>query len=687
MANKKLFIAGVVLAMFVLISLPAKAEEPLPEETGAEPQWIIYPGQAAANAPAVIDTVTKPNEPRSYVVIDGDVKIYDNNNRGNELTHLSLNSVTKISDVIKSIDGNSYIIVTNNQGIISKYNATRNVFDATVYTNRDVCPGDKVSAPINAQTWEQSNQAFKDYFEKKGKKYSDIVYVITHDYCSDHSRNRVIAYYLSDFTKAWTFNLTAAYNMDYSLGGCALDLKKNVLYCATNKENNKSQNTLWAINSLSGALIWAADAGPISVKPILFDDNLYVATAEGKIKKYNLAKGKQIWEMEVFKGGGITKTPWVGTAGEEKTITILAANNNGELRKITDKGASGELVKPWLIKGVTTDPLAAPKLGKVFVGNNKGEVLQVNIKTGSVSRAAQVADGAVQSIALGKEGGVADANRLIVTAANKVSYYTTPWRAEDNKEQPPEENEAPPDVGIEGQINIAPTEDWLKTAVNYAIKNFGKKKVTVEVAAVAKLLNGKSIRVTGDNLEVGPGETASVAALVAKSPYNDLNSVIVYADQFNKLKDSNRKNNSRVIKLPKPAKIFISKPAATLDSNNNLNISLTLANKGGRTTAVYWNAKLIGLNGKTLAGITDEVINREIPAGKTVTVSTVLTSDGPPVSVDEVGSVQFVVAPKGGKRINSEVIKIEREEEPPEEEQNNLDDSVEELPPDMDISN
>src|SRR5262249_49906275 len=118
------------------------------------------------------------------------------------------------------------------------------------------CPNDQLYAPPAIKLNKNSPQAFKDWATAKSHANDDIVIVGTYDHeCTGGARNtphnRLLAYWASDLSTAWTFNQTGTYAVDFFSDGCSIDYTNSRVYCGTHHPDPPStQNTLWAISTV-----------------------------------------------------------------------------------------------------------------------------------------------------------------------------------------------------------------------------------------------------------------------------------------------------------------------------------------------------------------------------------------------------------------------------------------------------
>src|SRR5262249_26268659 len=131
-------------------------------------------------------------------------------------------------------------------------------------------PGDGLLASPVVQLYNESDPTFTAAIDGMHAS-NDLVFVITNDGCGDTTHNRIIAYWSSDLTlpPLWTFTSDSSIKVDAG-HGCSLDYATNTLYCGTDLADGSSgQNSLFAVNTITGELRWAANAGAVIGRPEL----------------------------------------------------------------------------------------------------------------------------------------------------------------------------------------------------------------------------------------------------------------------------------------------------------------------------------------------------------------------------------------------------------------------------------
>ena len=150
-------------------------------------------------------------------------------------------------------DGDLGIVTNQDSGRISRYDP---IGDAEVWarTLQNVDPDDTLSERPVVQLRQEASDAFR------ATHATDLIVTATyHD--SDSTDNRVYALNADTGQTVWIFNENGNLDMDISLG-IALDpaTERDAVYVATNRTSG-SQDSLWAIDVRTGALLWSANVG------------------------------------------------------------------------------------------------------------------------------------------------------------------------------------------------------------------------------------------------------------------------------------------------------------------------------------------------------------------------------------------------------------------------------------------
>lgn len=319
--------------------------------------------------------------------------------------------------VVAELNGNTFLFLASADGHLHRMQMSGGVMVAagSVDLRRPSCSADAlVATPILVKKVEAGpGYALPD----------DALFVITHHACGDFSQNQVLAWDLAQGINAppiWVFNEFGEYQMDRSAGGCAVDLAANRLYCATNLEPGRLQDTIWAIDINTGALAWAKNVGALRGKPALnpVSRHLFVANTTATLFALDpddaTEPGHADWTLQVntSSGVGVVTDVWAESRAPLNDL-VFAADTAGVMHAVVDVGGlPGDGVLAWSTSPGGADLFTgAPVLsagGKLYAGTNRGRLLQIEPTAGGIeaTRSIAPAAGNLTSGALLLPGGV-----------------------------------------------------------------------------------------------------------------------------------------------------------------------------------------------------------------------------------------------------------------------------------------
>jgi len=418
---------NIALGMVVAIASPAVAGA---QCTDAESLWT-------ASAPGVgmvemlsHDGSYNPNGIATvYVSQGGDLFALDTANRGQLLWHRRFagGSIAFIGPVIGSrwrASGGAWgealdLYVTGTDGYIGMFDGYSGeaVYDfgfVGVDTRRAACRGDGLGGPT-VQVHQWSNADFQSAQSR------DLTMAPTRFQCGTESANQVVA--MSGGQVAWRFNHDEFDTMDYGVAGCNLDYDNNALYCGTNEDDpNLRKQTLWAISTLDGTLLWSAAAGAVLHTPNLTPDGLHTASVDGVLRQFDAATGDQKWSYDV--GEELLPMLWTEFRGAYAG-SLFVATLAGELKRID--ASSGVPVEAWSAPYQTRSFGVSPSAEKIYVGADDGRIYQLDLGTGAEEASANAGS---DPTALGFDltPGAQDIDRLTVGTVDEVKQYCLPWQ-------------------------------------------------------------------------------------------------------------------------------------------------------------------------------------------------------------------------------------------------------------------
>ena len=335
--------------------------------------------------------------------------------------------------------GREFVFLAGENGFLYKINAidgtTSLMFDTRRMINGiplcGIPPGDGILSTPAVQLYDQSNSAFQSAADAAGHCGDDLVFVATANGCGDMTRNRVFARWASDLTGKWTFNADFARKVDSSIGGCVVDYSTNTVYFATNLDDAATgQNSLFALDAITGALKWSTNAGAVLNRPMLNGGRLYIARKSGSVMAYDpagsgLGGGAPLWASSLAVAS-------LGTQIIQNIVTfgsrLLIVDTDGVMHAVQDTGSAG--VKLWVAApepGVrfTSAPAVLQLAGgtyAAFIGRDDGTVQQVDLGLASPTFRGTIVSGeffdVVCTPTIDLEPGEPSQQRLVVAATS-----------------------------------------------------------------------------------------------------------------------------------------------------------------------------------------------------------------------------------------------------------------------------
>ena len=263
---------------------------------------------------------------------------------------------------------------------------------------------------------------------------NDVVIVGTAYGCSTTTANRVYGINAITGGIIWNHNGTGTYQYD-RFTGLAVDYGRNTVYATTLKTDaNHTQNTVIALNTLTGARRWGWDYGGIEAEPVLANGGLFVATRAGILYKLDPDTGATIWQTTIVTSPGLIIQNVVVDAAFN---TIYVVDTVGVIHALLDTctGVVG-LWSSSLSGAMVSAPPALftnPDVPKLYVGSYNGRVYQLNHNTGVTESYATIygSSTSVDVVAVTRSpGAVIGGYRLIAEAGGTMKYICIPWAAD-----------------------------------------------------------------------------------------------------------------------------------------------------------------------------------------------------------------------------------------------------------------
>ncbi len=437
------------------------------------PTTTTGPASTAAN-----DTSFNPLGGSFNYFVQGTKLFAYSNSDGTKMWEATFSSTLQNfpSPVTLSSGAGEFIFVTTQDGRLWKIDAVNGSTSLWVDTRRSmtagffpspntfvtdpVCATDQLIATPGVQLSQFADSAFKDNLNAAGHANDDLVFVISNNQCADTTHNEIRAYYASDLSLKWVFNnnnsnaVSAPRQVDRGSEGCAIwygdgsDPAGNTLYCGTLLQDPAgAQQSLWAINALTGALRWSYNAGSIQNRPMLRrgPDGLrvYVVNFDGGIQAFSPTvdpvhpvQGRPLWSGPLQVPLKVQAVPWPYTAGGK--THLLLVDFGGNIRDYRDDGANGFIGPAQHPSGVIATTMCpagglcyrgTPVAGvglippKSYVGRTDGRVQQLSetlAREGLMEvNPSNSNDVDVFGVSLDVEGGATAVNRLVAVAEER----------------------------------------------------------------------------------------------------------------------------------------------------------------------------------------------------------------------------------------------------------------------------
>jgi outer membrane protein assembly factor BamB len=360
----------------------------------------------------------------------------DPNDLANRDHFTTPSTVTGTSPVVRSDDGKDTVYLVATFAEVERWDLHTSppTLAWSVDSQRTGCAADRLTAPPMVQLRRFSSAAFQV------RVTTDLVYVATRfsSLCSGHADedNQIIAYNGATGGIEWTFNAkvmgVAPYDMDIIYSGMTQAPGSDILFVGTDRKS-PTQDSLWAIDVLTGTLVWSTNVGPVWTKPLLMDDRLYVSTTAGAIKAINPSTGATLWTTS---NGGtpITNDPRIikTAAGE---VLIASVDTLGKVWVVRDDNFFGSEV--WSINPPDdaiggSRPLVAGLGGEnLFFGGVDGRIYQIDLATGAIEASRlTVAGEAVLELAIQQDDTTARAPSLFATTdGGRLLRFCQPFRS------------------------------------------------------------------------------------------------------------------------------------------------------------------------------------------------------------------------------------------------------------------
>ena len=292
---------------------------------------------------------------------------------------------------------------------------------------RGFCVSDSISADPKIHLRRYASEAFQS------KYLTDLVYVGTRfsaGCTGGDEDNQVIAFNGNTGAVEWRFNGAQTSDVD-QIRGLLLDETSDRLYAASDR-NDPTQDSLWAIDTLTGTQAWSVNVGPVWGTPLMHGDRLYVLTTAGEIKALDKATGAIIWNSS---NGGVPFThDGILLESPSGETIIVGIDIQGNIFRVRDDEFFGTALPAiTLAAGVDAIP-GSMVLGlggkNIFIGGTDGRIYQVDNATGTVEASRLVAEGRIiEQLVLQEDNASSRAPALFATTNDgQLHRFCQPFR-------------------------------------------------------------------------------------------------------------------------------------------------------------------------------------------------------------------------------------------------------------------
>jgi outer membrane protein assembly factor BamB len=309
---------------------------------------------------------------------NGVVDLYDNQGAGNIVDTPTLVLLTGGVDYA--------VFISRDDGTVERVDISSNGTLSSAWGGIDLSHPECINASLSAAPTVHQRDYASDAFRAKFSR--DVVYVPTHydSACANgNSENRVYALNAEDGSSVWTeaFNGSAYVEMDAASRAGYLDIENDLLYVGTGSGGG-SQDSLWAIDVLTGTRAWSTNIGAIRTTPLMKDDKLYIATYFSGVHAVYKADGAPSWSLGAV--DAYTLTPFIELRPNAYEGNLFVTGLTGKVYQVTengDEGAYGWSKAPAPGVKATSSPIVDPDSGNLYVGADDGNIYQMDLPTGT----------------------------------------------------------------------------------------------------------------------------------------------------------------------------------------------------------------------------------------------------------------------------------------------------------------
>jgi len=238
--------------------------------------------------------------------------------------------------------------------------------DLSAYTERFVV------AP-NVQIYKYSNPDFQKTYPAD----TDVAFFYSAN--SSNTNNKVIAVDATKGDVLWVFNINEAYKVGSISQQPMVDYRYNRLYFPADS-NGGTQDSLWAISSLDGSLLWSTKLGDVTNPLTAWDGKIYASTSGGTLYAVDAQSGEVIWSFNLT--GNVVDLIFVEFRDPMKN-TLFVSTDDGYVWAIKDAGSSAKELWRTPIESPTS-VMEHLLCERIWVGSGNGQLYELDINTGAV---------------------------------------------------------------------------------------------------------------------------------------------------------------------------------------------------------------------------------------------------------------------------------------------------------------
>lgn len=329
--------------------------------------------------------------------------------------------------------GEDTVFISSTGGLAQGYGLDsgsngRPVLDWSRSVVRPSCTNDE-GGPLQVQLRRDSSTAFQARYGHD-LVFTGTRFVTSGGSCTgDASRdNQVWALNASDGATEWQLNSGSTDDLDV-VSGLGVDPARDTLYVTSDRTFSTLQDSVWALDVLTGSLDWAVSEGRIWVPPVVRDSRLYVANLSGELKALDKGSGNGLWTLP---NGGIPIVEALSAGHAAPYDDLIAVVDFlGQVGLVRDDGNAGvwEWSEVGLAPGVQATSVVLDDIGgHVYAGGSDGRVYQIDILTGQIGPTRTVSSSGETFLAIQdvSQGGTSPFS-ILTAGPDRVARFCAPF--------------------------------------------------------------------------------------------------------------------------------------------------------------------------------------------------------------------------------------------------------------------